>query len=142
MQRKINMTVDIDNAKESDLLMMFDGVCVFCSRSVKFVSDHADNNKIEFCPMQSEEGKAILKSIGMPTENYDTLVVINNGEVYTRSRAIIMLMQSMRGCWPLFASVLQWIPVVLLDKAYDILASNRYNLLGQTEFCYLPERNS
>ena len=135
------MMIKANQFQEDRALMLFDGVCVFCSRSVKFVSDRSNHEKINFCPMQSEQGRELLLSLDMSDVSYETLVVIYKGKTLTKSQAIIRLMKLMKGVWPMTAEILAVFPISILDKAYDVIARNRYKIFGKSEFCYLPERS-
>jgi len=87
--------------------------------------------------MQSEEGQLILKHFKLPTENFTSLIYIENNNVYKKSTAFIRITRLFS--YPIKSlSVLRFIPVNLRDFIYDIIARNRYTLFGRYEYCILP----
>ena len=60
-----------------------------------------------------------------------------NKELYTQSNAVIEILGEVGGIWSL-AKVANILPQGILDKAYDMVAENRYDLFGKREECRIP----
>ncbi len=87
--------------------------------------------------VQSPQGQALLHWFGLPTDEYETLVLIRQGRAYVRSAAIIRILWRLGLPWKLGA-VAWLIPRPVRDWLYDRIAHNRYRLFGKYETCLLP----
>ena len=122
---------------ESRAVILFDGVCGFCDRWVSFVLKHDRKAHFQFAALQSDAGRALLRSHSLRDDQLDTLVVIAGDRVYTRSSAVLTILQHLG--WPWSAGAVgRIIPVALRDAAYRIFARHRYRWFGFTETCRLP----
>lgn len=118
-------------------LVLFDGVCNLCSASVQFIIEHDPEGKILFASLQSERGQAILQHFGMRTDDFDTFVLIENGQAYTRSTAVLREVRYFSGLWKyLYALII--VPRPIRDFVYNIVAKNRYRWFGKKNECWLP----
>ena len=125
---------------EGKTLMLFDGVCNFCSGAVLFFIDRDPHERLVFASLQSELGQATLRAHGLPSDpalgSKATMVVIEGGRVYQRSTAALRVARLLRWPWPLlYAAVL--VPRFLRDWAYDTFAARRY-WFGQSDQCRIP----
>ena len=119
----------------SKSVIYFDGVCGLCNGFIDFVMSVDKNNVFVFSPLQSEYAKNNL-----PTEmttDLKSVVVQVDGKTFTKSAAVIEVMTRLGGLWKL-TSLAKVIPSFLANKAYDLVASNRYHLFGKKETCRLP----
>ncbi len=117
-------------------IILFDGVCTLCSSWVIFVSRRDSNYRFKFASVQSDTGQALLAWCGLPTDNFETLVYIENAIVYTRSSAFLKIVRHFPFPWPLL-SVGAFVPRCLRGRLYDRIALNRYKLFGK-EMCFKP----
>jgi predicted DCC family thiol-disulfide oxidoreductase YuxK len=118
-------------------VVLFDGVCNFCNRSVNFILDHDARRRFRFAALQSDAGQAVLRHFGLRTDDFDTAVLVERGRAYTKSSAALRIARNLGGWWSLFA-VLLAIPPFLRDAAYDLLARNRYRWFGKADNCRVP----
>ncbi len=118
-------------------LVLFDGVCNFCNRSVNFILDHDRHKRFHFAALQSDAGQAVLRHFGLRTDDFDTAVLVEHGRAYTKSSAALRIARNLGGWWSLLALLLT-IPPFLRDAAYDLLARNRYRWFGKAESCRVP----
>src|SRR5438105_1625938 len=68
-------------------LVLFDGVCNFCSWSVQFLAPRDRNGALWFAPIQSERGQAVLTGWSIPTTDWESFVLIEAGQAYFKSDA-------------------------------------------------------
>lgn len=122
--------------EEPDGLILFDGVCVFCSRWVRFVIDHDPKGRFRFLPIQSEGGCVMAARWGIDPDAPQTNAVVLDGRVWFKSDAALMVLGALPGLS--LALVLRATPRWLRDPLYDLIASNRYRIFGRTEACMIP----
>lgn len=125
-----------DAPGEPDGLILFDGVCVFCSRWVRFVIDHDPQARFSFAPIQSERGRALAERFGVDPEAPQTNAVIWEGRIWFKSDAALTVLGQLKGTRSL--AMLKLLPRLIRDPAYDLIARNRYRIFGRTERCMVP----
>lgn len=118
-------------------LIVFDGECGFCSKDVDFVLRHDAKALFRFTPAQSELGTALMRHYGFKTDNYETSLLIENGVAYPRSDGVLRVLQLLGGM-PGVTAYLRFIPRVLRDGVYDLVARNRMKIAGQRKTCRMP----
>jgi predicted DCC family thiol-disulfide oxidoreductase YuxK len=119
-------------------LYFFDGQCVLCSRFVAFCLARDPDGHLKFASAQSALGRRALLALGLPDDTLDrTILLLEDGRVYTRSTAALRALRHLRGParW-LYPLVL--IPKILRDPLYDIVARNRIRWFGRLESCLVP----
>jgi len=120
-----------------DNLVVFDGVCHFCTKLVQFVLRHESDHVLRFAPMQSTTGSRILRELGIDPEDAQTFVVISGGEALIKSDAALSLMNHLRGGWKALR-ILGVLPRPMRDWAYGVVARNRYRWFGRFDQCMVP----
>jgi predicted DCC family thiol-disulfide oxidoreductase YuxK len=118
-------------------LMIFDGVCHFCTRSVKFILDHESEPTLRFVPLQSPAGARMMRELGLAPEDARTFVLVVDGKPYVKSEAAIRVTRYLRRPWRLLGGS-RVLPRVFRDWGYDVVARNRYRWFGRTESCMVP----
>lgn len=118
-------------------ILLFDGVCNFCDSTINFVIERDKKNLFKYASLQSEPGQELLKKHGLPTEDFDSFVYIENGKAFTKSSAALKVAQNMTGLWPLFYGFMI-VPKFLRDAVYTTIAKNRYKWFGKKDECALP----
>ena len=121
---------------EPDGLILFDGVCVFCSRWVRFVIDRDPERRFSFLAIQSGRGRALAERFGIDPEAPQTNAVFLDGRIVFKSDAALTVLGALAATRPL--GRLKVVPHWLRDPAYDLIARNRYRLFGRTDACMVP----
>ncbi|HRD39219.1 MAG TPA: DCC1-like thiol-disulfide oxidoreductase family protein [Bacteroidia bacterium] len=116
---------------ENKDVVLFDGVCGLCNRSVKFLIRKERKPELLFSPLQSVYGKSLLEKYGI---NAGSIVYIHNNKAYTKSGAALRLCLRLKGLWPLMI-VFMIVPYFIRDFVYDYIAKNRITWFGSTEYC-------
>lgn len=116
-------------------VIFFDGVCGLCNGFVDFVISHDKKNLFLFSPLQSEYAKKQLPS--HLTQDLTSVVLIINGETYTKTNAVLRVMKELGGAYKIL-TIGRYLPTFLRNQIYDLVASNRYRLFGKKETCRLP----
>ncbi len=118
-------------------LVMFDGVCNFCNSSINFIIRNDKTDHFRFLTLQSERGQKIIKQYNLDPENLQTVILLENGRIYTRSTAALRIARKLKGGWKIFYGFII-VPAVLRDFFYNIVAKNRYKWWGKKESCMIP----
>ena len=118
-------------------ILLFDGVCNLCNGAVKFIIAQDPKGKYAFASLQSAVGEALLRRHNLPTQYIDTVVLVEDGKVYTRSSAGLRVAKGLGGVWALLY-VFMVVPRPIRDAVYDFIARNRYRWFGRQESCMLP----
>ncbi|BAT58129.1 hypothetical protein GJW-30_1_00645 [Variibacter gotjawalensis] len=117
-------------------IILYDGVCILCSRSYRFVTQRDVARQFRFVAIQEPEGRELAARFGIDADNPDTFALIDDGVLHTRSDAALRILASLpRWRW---ARILRLIPRALRDAIYDVVARNRYRWFGKSDVCMLP----
>lgn len=117
-------------------VVLFDGDCHFCDRSVQFIIKRDPKAKFRFASLQSEVGQNIRLKYYVP-KTMDSLLLVDHQKVYDRSSAALRICQHLSGLWKLLY-ILLLIPKPVRDAVYDIIAKNRYQWFGKKSHCRIP----
>ncbi len=120
-------------------IVLFDGDCNFCDASVQFIIKRDPYEHFQFASLQSETGKELIATYDIPVD-IDSLVLIENGSVYTKSSAALRIAKKLDGLWNLLF-LFTLIPRPIRDTAYSYFAKHRYKWFGKkvgVEACKLP----
>lgn len=112
-------------------IVLYDGFCVLCNRSVSFLQARQTPDALEYVSQQSSRGRALLKEAGLVAGDLDTLVVYENGRAYLRSTSALRLLRYLRFPWPLLSNLII-VPAFVRDPVYNVIAHNRYRWFGRT----------
>jgi predicted DCC family thiol-disulfide oxidoreductase YuxK len=113
--------------------VLFDGVC---NHWVQFIIKRDPKAKFQFASLQSTEAKELLHVYGRQV-TLDSIVLVQQGKVYTESTAILHILRQLRGLWKV-AGIGLIVPAFIRDPFYRWFARNRYRWFGQRESCMLP----
>lgn len=118
-------------------IILFDGVCNFCSFWVDFVLKRDKNDLFKFCALQSSKGIELVKKYNLDSSRQDTFFLISGNKVYTKSTAALIVCKQLKGMIKImFVFII--IPKFARDFIYDLIAKNRYKLFGKRERCRIP----
>jgi predicted DCC family thiol-disulfide oxidoreductase YuxK len=118
-------------------ILLYDGVCGLCARSVRFILRHERAPVIQFAPLQGETAAALRATHPeIPTE-LSTVVLVEGDRVYLRSKAFIHVARHLRAPWR-WVYAFRWFPAFLADLVYAVVARLRYRVFGKTDACELP----
>jgi predicted DCC family thiol-disulfide oxidoreductase YuxK len=120
-----------------DDVILYDGVCVFCSRWIRFVATHDRAERFRFTAIQSPYGARLAQAFGIDPHDPDTNAVIHGGVAYFKSDAALTVLSRLAGFG--WARALFIVPKWLRDAAYDLVARNRYRIFGKYEACFVPD---
>jgi predicted DCC family thiol-disulfide oxidoreductase YuxK len=125
------------NETRENAIILFDGVCNFCNGSVNLIIDRDPGAYFKFAPLQSEIGEKLIKEHGINKAETDSVILIENGKVYTHSTAALRVARKLKGEWSWFYGFVV-VPKFIRDAAYKLFAKNRYKMFGKQDACMLP----
>jgi predicted DCC family thiol-disulfide oxidoreductase YuxK len=117
-------------------VVLFDGVCNLCNGLVRFVVKRDPDGRFKFAALSSDAAARALSRFDtgpLP----DSLVLIEDGNVFTRSDAALRIARRLGFPWQL-AYALVVVPKFLRDWVYDLVARHRYRWFGRREACVVP----
>lgn len=118
-------------------IILFDGVCNLCNRSVQFVIKHDPKENFLFASLQSETGQKLLQQYQLPVNNFNSFVLIENQKIYTRSTAALKVAIKLNGLIKLMYAFII-VPKFIRDGIYKWISNNRYKWFGKREACMIP----
>ncbi|MEB4210604.1 thiol-disulfide oxidoreductase DCC family protein [Mycobacterium sp. 94-17] len=129
------------NGESAAPVLLYDGVCGVCNRSVRTILRFDPTGPLRFAALQGAFAKAIAErhpEIG----GVDSMVFVDDPggpseRVAVRSQAVLRAAKYLGGAWRLFA-VARVIPGPLRDWLYDRFAAIRYRVGGKYDSCPLP----
>jgi len=126
------------------LLVLFDGNCGLCNRSVRWLLRRDRNDRLRFTPSSSPTGADAMAKHGLdPASTPGSVMVVEVAgtpaeRLVSHSDAVLMLLAQLPAPWPALAALGRLIPRALRDVAYRAVARWRYRIWGRLETCPIP----
>ncbi|MGP4015582.1 thiol-disulfide oxidoreductase DCC family protein [Saccharopolyspora sp. 5N708] len=116
-------------------VLIYDGDCGFCTRSVRL----AERLPVRMRILAWQEADLASFRTTEDRARHEVLWIARSGRVFGGAAAVAELLRNCRMPWP----VLGWLmsaPVLrlLAEWAYRLVAANRFRLPGATPACQLP----
>lgn len=118
-------------------IILFDGYCNLCTRSVQFILPKDRKGYFRFLSLEDDKTSSLFAAIGASPPAVDSIVLVDHRKVYTRSSAALRIAGKLGGGWPLL-QIGYIVPKFLRDPIYDWIARNRYRWFGKKDTCWLP----
>jgi predicted DCC family thiol-disulfide oxidoreductase YuxK len=118
-------------------LILFDGVCNWCNAWVDFTIARDPQGSFKFGTLQSATGQQALTDLRLPTDDFETFLLLEQGRSFTKSTAALRILRQLSGLWPLLYIGIV-IPRPLRDAIYDYVARRRYRWMGKADTCRVP----
>ena len=115
-------------------IIIFDGECNLCNGVIGWLLRYAPKNLFHFVAFQSIEGQELLIKYGFPTEQLDTVILINNDGAHTHSDGFLRIISRIPR-WKLLAALLAFIPRIIRDTIYKTASKNRLKWFGASRSC-------
>lgn len=119
-------------------IIIFDGVCNFCNRTVNIILKHDKDNYFQFAPSQSNAAIEIMQQHRIDQKAIASVILLDKEKVYTKTDAVIQIATHLNG-WPKIFRFIKLIPKPIRDFGYELIANNRYRLFGKKAACMVPD---
>ena len=129
---------EVSAAWPDDDVILYDGVCIFCSRWVRFVAKRDVDRRFRFTPIQSPYGTRLARPSASTPADPDTNAVIHGGVVVfqVRRRADRAVAIYPDGIGRRRCSRCQ---SRCATPCYNLVARNRYRIFGKYDDCFVPD---
>ena len=118
-------------------IVLYDGTCGLCHKSVKWILRHERDHEIQFAPLQGPTAAELRAKHPEIPENVDTVVLVENNRTRLRSKAFMYISGHLRAPWR-WGYGFRWVPGFVLDLGYRLIAAIRYRIWGRADMCDLP----
>jgi predicted DCC family thiol-disulfide oxidoreductase YuxK len=119
-------------------VIVFDGVCMLCSRWVDFVLRRDPHGRYKFAAMQTASGRALLIEHGIDPDDPLSFLLLEEKKGYTDTDAIVRILRSFGPGWKFIALLVSIVPRFVRDALYRWIARNRYRMFGRRAACRVP----
>ena len=126
---------DFDDSRP---LIVFDGDCVLCSRTMRLILRFDRAERFRLAPAQGPIGQGLYRHLGLPTDRFETYLLIADGQIYQRSTAVVQIAKRLPWPWRI-AAALWIIPRPIRDGLYNLIARYRYRIFGRVESCGIAD---
>lgn len=120
-----------------DAIVVFDGTCVACNRSVDFLLRRDRAKRYRFAAMQSPAGHALMAANGIDPANPESFLLIEGERAYRDSEAVLRVLCGLGGAWRC-ARLALIVPPAARDAIYRWIARHRYRWFGRRDACRMP----
>ncbi|CAG9466561.1 unnamed protein product [Pedinophyceae sp. YPF-701] len=141
-EARAEATVADPFAADERPIVLYDGVCNFCNGGVNLVLDLDRNPRgsVRFAALQSDVGRSLLERCGRSPDDISSIVLVEKSAFYLKSDAVLRIGVALGLPWSAMGNLaLLLLPRLVRDPAYDVVAANRYRLLGIRDECRLTD---
>lgn len=118
------------------ILVLYDGECGFCQRSVQFILSRDKADRCRFGALQGKTGQRLLKQNGLELEDLSSMRVWDGRQLHSHSDAVMEVLAHLGRPWR-WLRVGRMVPRRLRDAVYRLVARNRLKLSGKAA-CAIP----
>ena len=101
------------------IIIAFDGDCLMCSRTIRWVAERDTSDQIRFTRLQDSIGQEMIGQAG--TAPLDSMLVRKNGRIFARSSGVLAILETLGGFWKIPATLGNWIPRPMRAGLYDYI---------------------
>ena len=125
----------------NEIVVLYDGECGFCNRTVRFIISRDPKRRIRFAPLQGVYAARIMKQFPSLQEVDSLVLVETSGDgfpvISVRSEGAFRVARHLGGWWHAW-TLAAVIPRPVRDLMYDLFARHRYALFGKYDVCPIP----
>jgi predicted DCC family thiol-disulfide oxidoreductase YuxK len=117
-------------------MLVYDGSCGFCSRSIQFMLHHEQRHDLVFVTRDSELGQRLRRACGL--ESVQSMLWIEDDQVFAKSATVIKAAAYLGGWWSQLAVLGSFFPSFILNRVYEFIAKNRRQLSSKSAVYPVP----
>ena len=138
----MNQIINVEDLPKDKKIILFDGVCNLCDKSVQLIIKNDKKDNFRFVPLQSELGEKIINHIKIDRTKTDSIVLYEPGYAYYyKSKAAFRIAIYLGGFYSI-VSLFRFLPSFVTDFVYDFIAKNRYKWYGKKDQCMIPTKET
>jgi predicted DCC family thiol-disulfide oxidoreductase YuxK len=118
-------------------IVLYDGTCGLCSKSVQWILRHERDHELRFAPLQGTTAAELRRLHPEIPVTLESVVLVEADRVFLRSKTFLYVARHLRAPWSIGYRV-RWLPAFLLDLGYRVIARVRYRIWGRVDVCDLP----
>jgi len=123
--------------RPSTPVLLFDGTCVLCNRTVWWVLARDRRARIRFAALGSPAGRRLLERAPREVREADSMVLVDRAGTHVRSEAVLRVAHHLGGGYRLAAAA-RVVPRGWRDAIYDRVARHRFGWFGRRDACRIP----
>lgn len=118
-------------------VLLFDGTCGLCNRCVRLLLRSDRHERMHFAPLQSAPAQDYLRSHGLPTDDFDSLIFVpdwsqrERRDFLSRTNGVVAALRVCGGVAGACGAMLKVIPSSWRDAGYKLIARWRYRIWGE-----------
>ncbi|MDH6254872.1 thiol-disulfide oxidoreductase DCC family protein [Aurantimicrobium minutum] len=125
------------------MIVLIDGDCALCVGLVEWLGKRIPAEKLNpehimFVPGESDWGTELLREAKVT--GFDSVVVLNKGEVLQEGAAVLALAEVLPRRWKVVAALGKIVPRLWRNAVYRQVARNRISWFGRKEVCAIDSR--
>lgn len=138
----MNQIKNIEDLPKDKKIILFDGVCNLCDKSVQIIIKNDKKDVFRFVALQSELGEKIINHIKIDRSKTDSIILYEpNYAYYYKSKAAFKIAANL-GEFYSICSLFRFLPTSFSDFLYDYIAKNRYKWYGKKDQCMIPTKET
>jgi predicted DCC family thiol-disulfide oxidoreductase YuxK len=123
-------------------LVFYDGQCGLCDQIVQFLLKSDKHGIFSFAPLQGITANKVLNKLPKEYRSLDSLILVENYQspnqkFFILGKGALRILWLLGGSWTILGS-LSFLPAIIYDWAYRLIAKNRHRLFKQTQ-CVVPD---
>ena len=127
-------------ASDKRPIILFDGVCNLCNGGGNLALDLDPPGRLRFAALQSPAGRALLVRAGRDPNDISSIVLVEETNAYVKSDAVLRIATYLENpLLPAAGTLGALFPGIIRDAVYDLVADNRYDILGVKDECRLGD---
>ena len=114
-------------------VIFFDDVCVMCNSFVNLLLRVDRRQRFFFAPLRGETAGKLLPPLPEDASKW-SMVYVDEAGIHDESDASLEVYRRLGGLWSLL-SLARFVPRVIRNSVYRVIARNRYRWFGKRDTC-------
>ena len=85
--------------QENQHLILFDGICNLCNRTVQFIIKHDPEARFRFAALQNYQERSFLQLDQAVNNQTESVVYIRDGQIFSASSAVLEIIKELGWPW-------------------------------------------
>lgn len=118
-------------------IVVFDGECALCNGFVAWLIRHDSLGRFLIAGSAGDVGAAVVAAAGLDSQIAASTLIVWDGTVHVRSRAIIAIARGLPWPWRAIAAI-RLVPTFARDGVYRFIAARRPRMRADDPACGVP----